>query len=364
MTLHVLHVLPLDLARGAQRYVKDLREAAAGGPHRHQVLTLFESGVSVVDADVRLNRPRQTAARLGFDPRVASSLRGALAADKPDVVVAHGSEPLKYAVAARWAGPLVYYKIGRSSLDGAPLRRLAHRALLRVPDLVVGVSNDCSREAEEQFGVPASRLRVIPNARDPQVFRPSPHQDDRDDVELVFVGHLTATKRPQEFAATVQRLRALGLPVRGSVVGDGPLLEPLRQHAADAGVDVLGRRSDVPDLLRGADLLLFTSVPTGEGMPGVLIEAGMSGLPVIATDVPGARDVIEHGVTGYVIPPGQVDAADDLAAHLVQQPAVRAEMGRAARERCERLFSIDASVASWTTLLEGVAEGASRRARD
>mgnify|MGYP000081347735 CR=1 FL=1 len=53
-----------------------------------------------------------------------------------------------------------------------------------------------------------------------------------------------------------------------------------------------------------------------------------------------------------------------LASYLVQQPAVRADMGRAARERCERLFSIDASVSSWTTLLEGVAEGASRRARD
>jgi glycosyltransferase involved in cell wall biosynthesis len=354
VTLLVLHLLPLDLARGAQRYVKALQVVADGQPHRHQILTLFESGVDVVDADVRLDLPRQTAARLGFDPRVANRLRAALATVDPDVVVAHGSEPLKYAVAARWAGPLVYYKIGKASLDRAPVRRAMHRALLRAPDLVVGVSDDCRREAEEQFGVPASRLRVIPNARDPQVFRPSNRLGDGEAVELVFVGHLTGTKRPQEFAATVRRLRARGLPVRGTLVGDGPLLEPLRREAEDSGIDVLGRRSDVPDLLRAADLLLFTSVPTGEGMPGVLIEAGMSGLPVIATDVPGARDVIEHGVTGFVIPPAQIDSAEELAARLVEQHEVRARMGRAARERCERLFSIDASAASWTKLLESV----------
>ena len=58
------------------------------------------------------------------------------------------------------------------------------------------------------------------------------------------------------------------------------------------GVELLGPRSDVPELLRSADVFVFTSLPTGEGMPGVLIEAGLSGLPAVSTPVPGAATVV------------------------------------------------------------------------
>ena len=83
------------------------------------------------------------------------------------------------------------------------------------------------------------------------------------------------------------------------MVGDGPLATTLIPLAAAHGVELLGRRSDVPELLRQSDVFVFTSLPTGEGMPGVLIEAGLSGLPAgrrqyqeqqpcCATGVPGS----------------------------------------------------------------------------
>ena len=64
-------------------------------------------------------------------------------------------------------------------------------------------------------------------------------------------------------------------------------------------IEVLGRRSDVPEILSQADVFLFTSLEEGEGMPGVLIEAGFAGLPVVTTEVPGARTVIEDGVDRF-----------------------------------------------------------------
>ncbi len=105
------------------------------------------------------------------------------------------------------------------------------------------------------------------------------------------------------------------------------------------------------ELLGRADVLVFPSRPQGEGMPGVLIEGGLSGLPVVATDVPGVRTVVEDGVTGYVV---GVDDLDGMVAHLarlVGDAGLRTTMGAAARRRCTERFSIGAVGALWLQVL-------------
>ena len=85
------------------------------------------------------------------------------------------------------------------------------------------------------------------------------------------------------------------------IVGDGPLAGTLAPAAAAHGIELLGPRSDVPEILRSSEIFMFTSLPTGEGMPGVLIEAGLSGLPTVTTPVPGAHTVIQDGTTGIIV---------------------------------------------------------------
>ena len=104
-------------------------------------------------------------------------------------------------------------------------------------------------------------------------------------------------------------------------------------------------------MLRRSDVLVFPSLPTGEGMPGVLVEAGMTGLPVVATDVPGVRSVIEPGITGSVVGVDDLPAMVDAVDSLVGDPARRADMGRAARERCAGRWSLDVVGARWLELL-------------
>src|SRR5262249_47145948 len=127
-------------------------------------------------------------------------------------------------------------------------------------------------------------------------------------VRLAFVGHLTATKRPERFFDLVRAVRARGVDVQAVIAGDGPLLDDVKRSGEAEGVDVLGRVDDVPAVLATSDVFVFTSVAQGEGMPGVLIEAGLSGLPTVTTDVPGAGSVVEDGVTGFVV------AIDDFVA--------------------------------------------------
>ncbi len=324
----VVHILPVDLFRGAQTYARELRCRLDGPEARHRTLTLYHASAGALRPDYELGLASGRLRRLGADPRAVLALRRFVRREQPDLVVAHGGEPLKYAVLAGVPRRrLVYYKIG---VGGARLRggrRGLNRRLLGRARLVAAVSDDAAREAHD-LGVPNSQLRVIVNGRDPAVYRPAPRAaggaGPDNAVRLAFVGHLTPSKRPERFVELVRVLRADGVELHATMGGDGPLQLGLAAAARDAGVDLVGRVDDVPALLAASDVFVFTSVPEGEGMPGVLIEAGLAGLPVVTTDVPGARSVVDEGRTGFVV------AVDDFDA-LVRRDAPARRRRRTAR---------------------------------
>lgn len=380
----VLHVLPTDIARGGQVIARDLRDALDGRWGEHRILTLFSSEAALLRPDDCLDVPQGWGRRAGFDPRVALRLARALARLQPTVVVAHGGEPLKYLAALPNRGapalpdrfapalprrhvpalpprhaPLVYFAFGivtESARRG--LRHLLYRALMGRADIVAGISLETLDEARQLFRVDDDKLVLLPNSRDPGTYRPTdrprPTGNPDEQVTLVFVGHLTATKRPERFVAAVEELRRRGHPVRGLLVGDGPMEAHLRGPAQAAGVQMLGRRLDVPDVLASADVFAFTSVAESEGMPGVLIEAGLAGLPTVATHVPGADTVIEPGRTGQVVPVEDFDALVGALESLALDAGERRRMGQAARRRCVELFSLEASVRRWCQLFDAL----------
>ncbi len=354
----IVHVLPADLARGAQVFARALREVLDGHPDEHRTLSLFVSEASHLRPDVALDVRDGRMRQFGFDPRAALVLHRALRAMAPDVVVAHGGEALKYAVVARpKTSALVYKKTGSSleSLEG-PLRRAVYRRLVGAADMTAAVAQEAVTEATDLLRLAPSRVMLAPNGRDPLKFCTYPVRRDRAVPRMVSVGRLTSGKRPDWFLTAVRRLRDQGVKLEGIIVGDGPLAEELAPSAADASVELLGRREDVPEILAEADVLVFTGVAEGEGMPGVLIEAGLAGLPAISTAVSGARTVISHGVTGLVVPVDDIDALVDAMYQLAVDPGLRARMGAAARQRCLDHFTLSASAARWQELFDGLLE--------
>lgn len=350
----VLHVLPLDLPRGAQRYAKALRQALDGPTGRHRILTLFDSPHHELQADIELGVVRGRTGRLGLDLGTIRALRAELRRLKPACLVAHGGEPLKYlAVSSPPGVPLVAYRIGIAHPAAhRPPQRAFHSLLYRRAVRVAGVSQECLSEAHQLFFVPKQRLVLIPNGRDPQAFGgPKPRNST---PRLLFLGHVTASKRPAWFLDVVANLRQQGMQFDAQLVGDGPLLSSISERAKALGVEVLGHRSDVPQLLQRADVLAFTSVPDGEGMPGVFIEAGMSGVVVVSTDVPGARTVLDVGQTGFVTGVHDQAGFADRVAELLRSPDLCEAMGLRARERCCAEFTLQRSVEHWRALLHDI----------
>ncbi len=363
----VLHVVPTALARGAQREARALADGLAlRSGRRHLVVSLF-AGVEQVTMDVALDhRSRHRSAAEGFEPLLVAKVRRLLAASDPVAVVAHGGDALKYLIPAM-AGrhrPAVYYATGTFARADRRWQVMLWRALMGRADVVAAEGEEVMAECRELLGVPPARLVLAPNGRDPEVFQPRPADqadDDRREPTVLFVGALNSGKAPDRFLDMVSELHRRGQPLRAAVCGDGPMRDAMEEQARRLGVEMLGPVDDVAAVLRQGDVLVFPSRPTGEGMPGVLIEAGLSALPVVATDVPGASAIVEDGTTGLLVPVDDERSLADAVASLLADPQRRRAMGAAARRRCLERFSMQVVLRTWSSFLDPLVAGRLRK---
>lgn len=345
----VLHVIPADLARGAQTRAREMRDALDGETSRHRVLSIFETTDAAGLADHSIGADARSRSHF-ISIAALRSLRKHFAAEQPSVVVAYGSESLRYAaLARRGSTQLVYSKTGVIEENLSRTRLRYHGWLARHADHVAAVSSETAEEAAAILHVPRERITMVSNGRDPSKFTPGrPPEQPR--PRLLWVGHVTATKRPDLFLEVVAELRSRDLDFAATLVGDGPELERLRPRARAAGVELLGRRVDVDVVMRSADIFVFTGERSGEGLPGVLIEASLCALPIVTTDVPGARDVVIHDLTGYVVNRTAAAVAHRVAS-LVEDEQLRQDMGQHGRHRSKDLFTVASSAARWKALL-------------
>lgn len=347
----VLHVLPRDMWRGAQTHARMLRETLDSPEVQHRTLTLFRSEPAALRPDIELNAPGE---RKLPSPLLALHLRRAALALRTTILVAHGSDPLRYcALAAMHDMTLVYHRIGTYKRGLIRPQIWLQRALVARVDSLVSVSRDCITDLKDVADIEPRRAVVIPNGRDPAVYFPAPSSER--DPRVIFVGQFVESKRPSLFIELVETLRREGLAFTAEMVGDGPILETLRPRAVAAQIDVLGRRSDVPERLRLADILVFPSLADNEGMPGVLIEAAMSGLPIVATGVPGVRDVVNEGETGLIVDEMDAHALIAKTRALIVDRALRRQMGTAARTLTAERYSLKASADGWAKHLASLA---------
>ncbi len=170
-----------------------------------------------------------------------------------------------------------------------------------------------------------------------------------DAVVVITVGRLVAEKGFSELFAAMRLVDAVLWVVGERLAsdrdrGDGAAIG---KAAADPEIGprirLLGRRDDVPELLRAADV--FTLPSHREGMPRSIIEAMMAGLPVVATNIRGAREEVVDGETGLLVPVGDGVALAAALNRLVADAALRARLGAAGRSRALALFDENAVIA-------------------
>ena len=210
-------------------------------------------------------------------------------------------------------------------------------------------------------GVPADRINMLPNGVDT---RHAARNDHRlhDPACVLFVGRLHPQKGLDTllhaFAALLHRS---GHPVVLRIVGNGPLQATLvtlaEQLGISAAVEFAGQRNDIAGELDRADIFVLPS--RAEGLSNALLEAMAAGLPVVVSDIPGNRDMVDHDHTGLVAP---VDDAVELAEalqRLLRDARLRMDLGSAARRNTQRTYGLDGVAARYEDLYLTLLNGAS-----
>jgi glycosyltransferase involved in cell wall biosynthesis len=172
---------------------------------------------------------------------------------------------------------------------------------------------------------------------------------------VAFVGRLTGVKRPDRLVEVARELRRLVPGLRFVICGSGDAPGKVAAAAREFGpaLRMVGWRPDVETVYAAADLTLLTS--DNEGMPVSLIEAGLAGVPVVATDVGSVAEVVRDGVTGLLAPCDAGELARRAATLLLDEPRRRA-MGRRARAWAEQRFGSGRLVADITAIYGSIAE--------
>lgn len=235
-----------------------------------------------------------------------------------------------------------------------PSVRLAERRAVRGADLVTSVSAHVAARTAALFGLD-HEVPVVPNAIDPSAF-PEAEAGTRDPDLVLHVGTIVRKKGALDLAGAFTRLAAARPASRLRVVGpDAPDRRTGAASTRALAADLLspaaaGRTTwagpvawdEVGRTLAGAAVLLVPS--HAEAQPFAWLEAMATGLPVVGYDHPWAREVVEHGRSGLLVPPGDVAGLAEAVRSLLDDDATRASMGHAAATRVRRHFAIEALV--------------------
>ncbi len=305
------------------------------------------------------------------DPMALAGLIRLLRRERPSIVHTHSSKAgILGRIAAAVAGvPIRIHSIhgwGFHADQGAATRGLfvgLERLASGMTTAFVAVSRANVEQGTRLGILEARRAHLIRSGIRLEEFRPAWEGEPPSGLPWAapspggatvgMVACLKPQKAPLDFVRVAAETLRSAPGARFVLVGDGELRGAVEGLIKETGigesVTLLGWRRDIPDLLRGFDILLHTS--RWEGLPRVFPEAMATGLPVVATRVDGAPEAIEEGVTGLLSEPGEIEAMARSVAALIRDPERRRAMGRAGRARVAE-WDIDAMVRSQEALYE------------
>lgn len=360
--MRICHIMSADLWAGAEVQVAASAAYLVRRPGVSLNAVLLNNGrlateLCKLGVDVTIVDERKHTA-----PKILSTLTRILKEKKPDLVHTHRyKDSVLGAVAAKLAGvPYVVRTVhgltepmtGWSRMKFRAYEALDRATLQCMADLVIGVSKGIA-DTLAQSGYRPTMLTHIHNGIDLGQMTPIQASADvrrelgLDDASLVIgaVGRLSPVKGHASFLDAAKLILQEEPRARFLLVGNGPLQRQLRAQAAQLGLGdaclFLGDRADVYDLVAAMDVFVLPSL--NEGIPMALLEAMALNRPVVATDVGGVPEVLEHRVTGLLVSPADPRGLADACLNLLANPAWAGRLGQQARHAVESRFTLERS---------------------
>lgn len=354
--LHICHIVlslePGGLENGVVNVINGLdpvefRSSVCCLRRAGEFACRLRSGVAIASMDLRP----------GNDPWMPLRVARLLRRWAVDIVHTRNPEPLLYGLlAGRLArvSAVVHSEHGRVFPE-KPWRALVQRVMLRHVDAAFAVSRQLRADLARELHVPADRFEVLYNGVDVQRFqREAAHRCPQDAARGLLIGSVGRLVAVKNYALLLRAIARLpqAPSFRLVLIGDGPERSALTQLAAQLGlegrVEFSGHRDDVAQLLPGLDIFVLPSL--SEGMSNTVLEAMAAGLPVLASDVGGNRELIESERTGLLFLSGDDAALAEQLTRLIGSAELRARLGSAAALRARTEFSMEAMLARYASL--------------
>jgi len=239
-------------------------------------------------------------------------------------------------------------------------RRIVNHLLSRITDKMIAVSDAIGNDIVKYDWIEPSKVQVIRNGVDTEKFSGVKETDllrkelllNRGEIVLGFTGRLVVNKGLKYLIDAAVLLKEQMVNFKILIIGKGSLFDELKEMAKSK--DVLdkivfaGERRDIPALLSCFDVYVLPSIK--EGLPNALLEAMAAGKPIVATTVGGIPEIIEHGINGLLVPPGDAGSLAKAIKKLIDDSRQAGKLGLAARQSVLNNHSIKATARTWQTL--------------
>lgn len=295
-------------------------------------------------------------------------------ADQFDLDIVHVHYAIPYATCAYLAKQMLHNRRFRTitTLHGTDITLVGQmpsfyeitRFSVAVSDAITAVSQFLKKETIEVFKIDTP-IEVIHNFIDCGEFRPTPNESIRKRLapngERIIM-HASNFRKVKNLPAVVQVFYKVQskLPCRLALIGEGPELEPTERLCAELGISnqvtFMGEQEFIADILPVADLFLLPSAHESFGLTA--LEAMSCGVPVVASNIGGLHEVVEHGSTGFLCNPDDSECMAQIVLKLFQDESRRREMGMRGRDRAKREFGREKIVDQYSALYERLLEGA------
>lgn len=342
-------ITKMDTIGGAQIHVRDL---AIGMKQRGHFITLMSGeGENIHEVLVKEGIPHYQSKHLIRELNLVSDLRAFIELRKivkelnPDLLATHSS---KAGIIGRLVGwslgvPTVFTAHGWSFTEGVSKRkRVLYRMIEKVAGIfsngVITVSQYDYKLARKHNVVSRGKLQTIHNGvHDCSYLKRS--DCFTEDPIIMMVARFAVPKKQLNLVKALQKIQSSRWQLH--FVGDGPLLQEtmdyVQQHGLSDRVVFLGNRHDVIELLQQSDVFVLLS--DWEGLPLSILEAMRSSLPIIASDVGGVKEAVQHMHNGYLIPKNDEAEVIQRLTDLLSNSALRLEMGQESRKLFEANFT-------------------------
>lgn len=363
MTRTVLHVIDTGGPGGAETVYLQLATQLDSGRFRPVCVVSRDDWLTSrlrARSVTPIVLPSQGSLNVGYLAELCRIIRR----EKVDLVVAHlyGSSIYAGLAGLLCRVPVVAILHGQTDIRGGgrfdSLKRLI---VARATTRIVFVSGMLRDALLPQLRAPAERCLVVANGVDTARFQPGRDEKIRQELKiepgtflLGAIGNVRAPKAYEVLLRAARLLKDEGLPFKVVIAGEGSgsLMEELQllrhELAVEDVVQFLGLRSDVDRLLRGFDAYVLSS--RTEGFSIACVEAMASGLPVIATRSGGPEQIIEHGVSGLLVPPDDPQALGAAISTVARDPQLARNLGAKANQRARQKFSIETMLGEYEQL--------------